>query len=119
MGGLARSQAHEHLSAWVTHTLALRRWVEPSGSQASCHHEQWLHHQHALAIPAVLVGTVDTGARITVLAGDLRVDVEAFVSILAFWEELTLLSRMVILTLSSCEVTLGPMLAPDLALLSL
>jgi hypothetical protein len=64
----------------------------------------------------MLVGAVDTSAGISKLAGNLRVNVQTLISVGALGEELALLRGVVIFTLLSREVALGPVLASDLAL---
>ena len=67
----------------------------------------------------MFVSTIDSCTSITVLASDLWMYIEALVTVGTFWEELALLCWVMVLTLSCSEVAFWPMLASDLAFLSL
>ena len=62
----------------------------------------------------MFVGTVHARTRIAELTGNLGVDIEALVTVSAFWEELALFSGMVIFTLIIAKVAFRPMLASNL-----
>lgn len=86
----------------------------------SCHHQKWLHIvDHALCgspmmyPTTVFVSTVESSARFTELARDLRVDEQTFIAVAALWEEFTVVLWVNVLALGLSLVTLWPMFAPN------
>ena len=66
----------------------------------------------------MFVRAVHPSARISILTGNIRMDVKALVAISALWEELTLFSWMMVLALLGWEITFWPVLTSDLAFIS-
>ena len=86
--------------------------------QPCSHHEEWVHHQHTLPAATVFVCAIHACARVTELARDVRMDVQALVPVGALGEEFALLSWVVVLALLGREVALGPVFTADLAFVS-
>jgi hypothetical protein len=82
----------------------------------ACHQHVRVHHQELLSVVTVLVGTVQSRARIAKLAHGVWVDEQTFLTVVTLWEEFARLARVMELALVALVLALGPVSAPDLFL---